>query len=653
MEKNCKWYFDKSGISVTGPNDSIHETFRANPYYSIVREAVQNSIDAVDNENAPVKVVFEFGSVEKKSYPNLFEIKKHIIACWQYHKGDTQAEKHFHPMSSYIDKNELIKFLKVSDYNTKGMVYESNDVNCPFVSFVRAEGKSAKQTGAGGSFGFGKGAYYVLSHIKTVLVSTKTKSGNLFFEGKTRLATHELNGELLTKDGYYNQDYRTPVSSSADIPNEFIRSETGTDIYIIGLIEEGDRKKEMVKSVLNNFWLAVYDKKLEVKIVEDGEAIVINRDTLENTIENYFPGIHESGNPTDISGWNPKAYYKAVKNANINDNYILIPGFLPTLGEVKLYVYIEKGLPNRVAYFRKPRMVVQKKTKNKLNGYVAVLLCDNIDGNELLRQMENAAHNEWKPQNFRDGDNESNEVIYHAYNELNNFVNDKLESLSKVDTSKKINFIGLEEFLSIPEELLEKDDDYESRGENPNNVSGAASKDLSVDETGMQTTTNDEPVTIKSTIKEQSEVKDEQDVDVSDDGEEKITVGGNNEGGGGDEPGTDDGNTGETGTQSDESKDTRVLVKIKLKVAAQKEQDFFYHNLIISSDNEISNAELELLVSGDNDKDDGIAITSSDNGNIDGNKLKGLSLSAGRNQIKVRFADNLKHSIKIKAYEVQ
>lgn len=653
MEKNCKWHFDKSGISVTGPNDSIHETFRANPYYSLVREAVQNSIDAIDNENAPVKVVFEFGSLEKKKYPNLFEIKKHIIACWQYHKGDTQAERHFHPMSSYIDKNDMIQFLKVSDYNTKGMVFESKDVNCPFISFVRAEGKSAKQSGAGGSFGFGKGAYYVLSHIKTVLVSTKTKSGNSFFEGKTRLATHELNGELLTRDGYYNQDYTTPVFNSSDIPNKFVRSETGTDIYILGLIEERDRKKEMVKSILNNFWLAVYDKKLEVKIVEGDEVIIINRDTLESTIENYFPSIYESGSPTDISGWNPKAYYKAVKNANLNDNYILILGFLPTLGEVKLYVYMEKGLPNRVAYLRKPRMVVQKKTKNKLNGFVAVLLCDNVDGNELLRQMENAAHNEWKPQNYRDGDDESIKLVYRSYDELKTFVNDKLESLSKVDTSKKINFIGLEEYLSIPEDLLEKDDEYESKGDNPNNVSGTASKDLSVDETGMQTTNNNEPVKITAKIKEQSQVLDEQDFDVSDDGEEIITVGGDNEGVSGDERGTNDGNTGAMGTQTVKSKDSRVLVNVKLKVAAQKEQNDFYHNLIISSENEIDNAELELLVAGDNDKEDGLEIVFTSIGEVQNNKLSKVPLSIGRNQIKIRFADNLKHSIKIKAYEVQ
>lgn len=179
------------------------------------------------------------------------------------------------------------------------------------------------------------------------------------------------------------------------------------------------------------------------------------------------------------------------------------------------------------------------------------------------------------------------------------------------------------------------------------------SSNLSEEETGMQTTNRAEPVSITPTIKQQSEVKDDADTDMDDEGKEIITVGGDNESEEGNEFGTSDGDTGESGSQNNADKSTRVLIKVKLKVAAQKEQDIFYHNLIVSAEKDISNAELELLVSGDNDKDDGIAISSTDKGQIENNKLKSLSLSAGRNKIKVRFADNLKHSVKIKAYEIQ
>ena len=267
--------------------------------------------------------------------------------------------------------------------------------------------------------------------------------------------------------------------------------------------------------------------------------------------------------------------------------------------------------------------------------------------------MENPAHNEWRKENYPSNEGQIHRIARKAEKEISDYINEKLDSLANLNTSKKVAFLGLEDFLSIPEDLLEKDDDSDLSGANPNNFSGDATKDLSDDETGIQTTNNDEPVTIKPTIKEKSEVKEDKEVAIRNEGEATVTVGGDNDGGGGDEPGTDIGDTVEIGDISDEPKDSKTLVKVQLKVAAQKENDILYHNLIVSAEKDISSAELELLVSGDNDRDEGIEISFTDNGTVLGNKLKGITLSAGKNEIKIRFADNLKHSIKIKAYELQ
>jgi hypothetical protein len=614
-------------------------------------------LDAVNDNRFPVNVSFQYFDLDRLQYPSFFQLEEHINQSLEFYKTNGDAQTLFGDMTKYLSGSEKekkklkISCLKISDSNTKGMnFYDGTD--SPFYAFLRATGVSAKRlTGSGGSFGFGKGAYFALSPIKTVIVSSKDTSNNVFFEGATRLTTHKnASGEKITAYGFYDNNNGEPVTIEDNIPEIFKRTETGTDINIIGLWDEVDRNRLMIKSVLNNFWLAIHEHKLVVTIND----VTISKENLEQVIDEYFPTEYENGNATEIEAWNPKPYYKALKYAEANDQFKVFSGVLDTLGKVKMYVYLEKGLPNRTAFFRKPKMVVFKRTNRKINGYAAVFICESEQGNGILRMMENPAHNEWRKENYPSDEGRTNRIARRAENEFSDYVNAKLDSLAKLNTSKKVAFLGLEEFLSIPEDLLEKDDDSDLSGENANNVSGSPTKDLSQDETGMQTTNKDEPVTIiKPTIKEQSEVKDEQDVDVTDDEEEKIAIGGDNEGGGGDEPGKDDGDTGETGTPTDEPKDTRVLVNIKLKVAAQKEQDIFYHNLIVSSEKDIANAELELLVSGDNDKDDGIAISSTDKGNMQGNKLKGVALSTGRNQIKIRFADNLKHSIKIKAYEVQ
>lgn len=656
MEKNCKWYFKNEGGNDVGPNDAIHLTFKGNPYYSIVREAIQNSLDAVNDDRFPVSVSFQYFDLDRVQYPSFFQLEEHINQSLEFYKTNSDAQRLFGDMIKYLSGTEKgkkklkVSCLKISDSNTKGMsFYDGTD--SPFYAFLRATGVSAKRlTGSGGSFGFGKGAYFALSPIKTVVVSSKDTSNNVFFEGATRLTTHKNEiGEKITAYGFYDNNNGEPVTIEENIPEIFKRTETGTDINIIGLWDEVDRNRLMIKSVLNNFWLAIHEHKLVVTINE----VTISKENLEQIIDEYFPTEFESGNATEIESWNPKPYNKAVKYAEANDQFKVFSDVLGTLGKVKMYVFLEKGLPNRTAFFRKPKMVVFKRTNRKINGYAAVFICESEEGNNILRMMENPAHNEWRKENYPSDEGRLNKLARKAENEYSDYVNAKLDSLAKLNTSKKVAFLGLEEFLSIPEDLLEKDDEAELSGENTSNFSGATSNELSKDETGMQTTNKDEPITIKPTIREQSEVKEETGVEITEDGEDNFTVGGDNEGGGGDEPGNDDGETPEPGEQGNEQKHNRVLVKVKLKVAAQKENNILYHNLIVNTEKDIARAELELLVSGDNDKDDGIEIYSTDNGIVQGNKLKGIALSTGKNQIKIRFADNLKHSIKIKAYELQ
>lgn len=654
MENNCKWHFGTEGGIDIGPNDPIHQTFKGSPFYSIVREAIQNSLDAGNDNNSPVKVAFQYFELDRLQYPGFFQLEEHIKQCLEYYKNNKDAKRLFDDMLYYLNGNEKrkkklkVSCLRIADYNTKGMPYIPDDTESPFYAFLRATGVSAKMlSGTGGSFGFGKGAYFALSPIKTVIVSSRDEN-NIYFEGTTRLTTHKNGNEKkLTAYGFYDNNNGEPTQVEANIPELFRRNDTGTDINVIGLWQEEHRNRLMIKSVLNNFWLAIHEKKLVVTINDT----TISRENLEQIIDDYFPNEFESGNANEIESWNPKPYYKAVKYAGANEQFRIFSGELDTLGRVNLYVYLEKGLPNRTSFFRKPKMVVFKRTNRKINGYAAVFICENDDGDDILRHMENPAHNEWRKENYPKHAGRINRIARKTENEFGNFVNEQLEKLSKVNTSKKVAFLGLEDYLSIPEDLLEKDDDADLSGKNESSKYGDPTSDLSEDETGMQTT-KDTPVSVKPTIQSQTEIKEEDDTELADEGEEKITVGGVNEGEGGDELSPDDGDTVNQGNRSNEENVGRILFIVKLKVAAQKEEGTWHHNLLINSDRDIAKAELELFVGSDNDQDDGIEIISTDNGEFEKNILKKVVLSSGRNQIKIRFADNLKHSVKLKAYEI-
>lgn len=655
MEKNCKWHFKPEGGSEIGPNDPLHITFKGNPYYSIVREAIQNSLDAVDDDKNPVVVSFQYFDLNRLEFPAIFEIENHINQCLNYYNENADAKRLFGDMLKYLNGTEEgkkrlnISCLKISDTNTKGMYFDEGTTS-PFYAFLRASGVSSKNLGAGGSFGFGKGAYFALSPIKTVIVSSKDTDGKVYFEGATRLTTHKNeSGAKISAFGFYDNNNGSPTISETEIPEILRRVESGTDVNIIGLWEEKDRKKLMIKSVLNNFWLAIHDNKLIVQI----EDVEINKRNLEQVVDEYFEGQAESGTPTEIESWNPKSYLKAVKYAGNNEQFKVFEETLNTIGKVKLYVYSDKGLPNRTSYFRTPRMVVFKRTNRKVKGYSAVFICDNEKGNEMLRLMENPAHNEWNLDNFPKNEGQIDTDARRGFNEISKFINDSLESLSKVKTGKKLAFQGLEEYLSIPEDLLEKDEEFDFEGDLTNTVSGEMSNQSTDEETPSQTT-EFENVKIKPTIPTKQEVKESDFVEQDEESEEFGTTGGNNEASGGDMPGEGDSDVTTVTPQEEESTTkSKVLINVSLKVAAQRQNGHLFHHLIINTKEVIPNAELELLVGADNDRDDSLEILETDNGNIAQNTIKNVNLNYGKNLIKVRFADNLKHTVKMKAYELQ
>ena len=60
-EKECKWHFAalEENAGDEGPNSAMSQAFSKFPCSALVRESIQNSLDAVVDDNKPVKVCFE------------------------------------------------------------------------------------------------------------------------------------------------------------------------------------------------------------------------------------------------------------------------------------------------------------------------------------------------------------------------------------------------------------------------------------------------------------------------------------------------------------------------------------------------------------------------------------------------------------------
>ena len=653
-ELDCKWHFaSTAGGQDQGPNEAMSEWFKKDPFESLVRESIQNSLDAVQDKGQPVHVVFQWKRLIGSNHPGLFALLNHFQACIDFW-DNTSAREKFTPMINYINQNSAggVYYLEVSDSNTSGMDYKPNDRSCPFYSFVRSAGNSSKaMTSAGGSYGFGKAAYFNMSRMRTVLVSTQTPEGKNYFEGVSSICTHEIDGEKRSHVGYYDNNEGQPISDIERIPKRFRREEPGTSVCIVG-VEQNEGYEDIVRAVLLHFWLSVLEGRLTVtvrrstenQIFSDDNTLEINKDTLDGFIETLFPDSQDKKR----GHANPRPYYEAVKLANSDKRHIVKEDSLRHLGQVRFYIKIDKQASDRISYMRSPRMLVFNKPNTTGYGFYGVFICDDERGNEILRQTENPSHSEWDWKNCHNNKkNEGKEALA----EMWEFIDQTLVRVFSSNGASFLNIAGLEEFLFIPT-AFEESDDYDAEaltGEPTGQVKdeGTSStteltdpKPFSAPAPEEKTATGHVLVNYRSTA-ENAELGElysghtARPVRKTGGGEPTSKLPSS--------PHQENEERGKIGTYA-------YPIEVNYRSFAQVEDGIVYHVIIIHADVEVEDGQVVIFTGGEQD-DERIRVIDSSIGSVIDNTVVGLQLHTGKNMLKIRLADDMKHAIKLEAYE--
>lgn len=436
------WVFgDLNGGMSSGPNAGPTVEFRGNPAYYIAREALQNIMDAHDESSTnPAEAEFNVTTIPAKDLPGSEHLEKVLFSCAQYlrEKKEVDTAVELEKGAKKISQNTPIKILKISDFNTVGMTDDN------WFRFADSVGFSNKQSGSGGSFGLGKGAYYVSSGFLSLFISSVTRTGSYIFAGKSIVTTFKDGEKLKQNNGTYGVDDQKPILDRDIIPRSFLkhfsevsdRKKPGTDFLIPDFIGDENWSSELIQSILRYFWLPIIMGKLVVK-VQDNE--VINSNTIEHLLHKYFSKTPFEWGDTDPP--NPLPLYYAYRKA------LPTEAELKHLGKVRLHLLPGDSYPNRVALIRKPGMVVDCIKKSSMNRYAAVFICDNDEGNPLLREMENQEHNEWKWENAKTEENRKK--AKKAYLEMEQFIKEELKKLSISHEERYLSIEGLEDFISM------------------------------------------------------------------------------------------------------------------------------------------------------------------------------------------------------------
>src|SRR2546426_3125653 len=120
-------------------------------------------------------------------------------------------------------KGDSVRMLKMSDYNTTGLLGPVTDRGSDWFKLTKAVGSSDKAGGAGGSFGIGKHAPFACSQLRTVLYGTKDLNGTFAFQGVSKLVTHvNGQGETTQGTGYYGiRSKNAPISDPSLVDKIF------------------------------------------------------------------------------------------------------------------------------------------------------------------------------------------------------------------------------------------------------------------------------------------------------------------------------------------------------------------------------------------------------------------------------------------------
>ena len=283
-----KWIFpSNNGGEVDGFNNASIDTFNGTKLFSVVRETIQNSMDARLDMNKPVRVSFMLSEIEKVEAVGMNELVPFLEMARETARSQ-QSDSHssvrfFDQAVISVNRAKRIPVFTISDFNTCGLEGDYDDTHPNFkgdkwYALIKGSGLSQKSTaGALGSFGHGSKAPFAASSLRTVFYYSQiSKNGKKEerFQGKSILQSMRSENAVMTQGtGYFSNSVKCDPILDSKIPlwikklRESSGNGTGTSIVVpfpdLGLAVD-DFWQDMQISIIHNFYLAIKNKNLEV-----------------------------------------------------------------------------------------------------------------------------------------------------------------------------------------------------------------------------------------------------------------------------------------------------------------------------------------------------------------------------------------------------
>ena len=296
--------FGKSN-SVVGFSSSKTARFNNLPPARIVRELVQNSLDAAKEAGVtPAIVRFRVRKVERSDIPDFQGLSRAVQRGHKHHKKESggklpePAQEAVNRIRSGLNavKKERALLLSVTD---NGIGLDPKRMQS-----LLGDGASTKQDPLTGAYGVGHLAPLALSDIRYMLYGGITKTGERTACGWTIIASHPGKDYLQDAEGYLIKEFKSglrgglydflpesqhPKAITRDLDKIAKEWGHGASVMVLAFnnfMSGGIPLREIVSKVVSyNFCPAVYRGELIVEVEDEDGIYRLNKESLAEVLE--------------------------------------------------------------------------------------------------------------------------------------------------------------------------------------------------------------------------------------------------------------------------------------------------------------------------------------------------------------------------------
>ena len=442
--KICWNFPNNNDGKISGISEAGIETFRGDLLKSLAKEICQNSLDAIAESKDKVLVEFELYELPFKNDGRIIGLKEYFKLAKEYWKENEKTIRILEKAEKNFERDK-IRILRISDYNTTGLIGSDKKKNSTWNNLVKSSGVSDKTGSSGGSYGIGKSAPFACSDLRTVFYNTLDINGLKAFQGVANLVSFEKEKDKTTQGtGYYGNSEDNTAIRNMEYFGPYVRKECGTDIYVVAFLDDEEWEKKIIEAILENFLIAILKNNIEIKV---GKTL-INKESLNSLMEEHKDNILLTYN-----------YYQVLME---NDSEAM-EFSLRDLGIFKLYLSIKKNFKRSILISRSNGMkIFDKKGISSSIEFSGVCILEDEKINAYFREMETPQHDNWQTDRHRNP-KEAEKVK----KEFFKLLKEKVLEKGKETITDEMDAVGMGEYLP---DIQDANTESENKKENIENV---------------------------------------------------------------------------------------------------------------------------------------------------------------------------------------